>query len=326
MKTSALGKLLLLSLLGLPAAWSQAYHAKIAVEGDTPLPTAPQVIPDNSSRLVPMCVIYNIFGNGTVEYRINWAARPYDPNTADACPVKVILRGYRTTSGTLRNGGVIVLKRIGDSEGSTISMSSLEAPKDARKAYEKGVAAMSQRKWAAAEKSLNNAVTIYPEYAQAWSELGEALREQSKVQEAQAAYEKALKADPKYVKPYVQLARLALNERNPLEALEITNRALEIKPVEFPTLFFYNAVANYELKKLDAAEESAKQAIGLDPSHEIPRAENLLGTVLAAKGDYKGALEHLRKYLEISPKAGDADEVKAKIAELQRRILAAQSK
>jgi hypothetical protein len=39
--------------------------------------------------------------------------------------------------------------------------------------------------------------------------------------------------------------------------------------------------------------------------------------VLAAKGDRSGALEHLRKYLAIAPKATDADEVNRLIAKIE---------
>jgi len=39
--------------------------------------------------------------------------------------------------------------------------------------------------------------------------------------------------------------------------------------------------------------------------------------VLIAKGDRAGALEHFRKYLEIVPKAQDADQIKRAIAQLE---------
>jgi hypothetical protein len=39
--------------------------------------------------------------------------------------------------------------------------------------------------------------------------------------------------------------------------------------------------------------------------------------VLIAKGDRAGALEHFRKYLEIVPKARDAEQIKRAIAELE---------
>jgi regulator of sirC expression with transglutaminase-like and TPR domain len=77
-------------------------------------------------------------------------------------------------------------------------------------------------------------------------------------------------------------------------------------------------VANLNLHHLDVAEKSARRAVELDANHEIPRAENLLGTLLAARGDRQGAIQHLNKYLELSPKAADADKVRQLIADLAR--------
>src|SRR5271169_3538526 len=172
MKNTPTTRLCLLALLALPAAWGQQYTAKIVTEGNTPLPTTPLVIPQVSDRLVPFCGIANIFGNGTVVYVMNYRAQVYDPKNADVCPVTIRLNGFRTTTGTLRQGATIVLKRVGDHEGSTISMASLNAPKDAKKAYDKGAAAMSEQKWANAQKDFEKAVAIYPEYSQAWSTRG----------------------------------------------------------------------------------------------------------------------------------------------------------
>jgi tetratricopeptide (TPR) repeat protein len=71
---------------------------------------------------------------------------------------------------------------------------------------------------------------------------------------------------------------------------------------------------------MDAAEKSVLQAIEHDGAHEIPRAESLLGSILANRGDWKGAIEHLNKYLEYSPSAADAANVKKQIALLERRM------
>jgi superkiller protein 3 len=233
--------------------------------------------------------------------------------------VTISLAGYRTMEATLRSGAVIVLKRVGDHEGSMVSMTSLNAPKEARKAFEKGQAAMSQSKWPAAQKSLESAVALYPAYAQAWCDLGEALREQAKGAEARAAWQHALQADPKYLKSYLQMARLDLQEGRMEDALATTNKALELNPIEFPGIYFFNAVASFNLKRLDAAEKSVRQAIEHDSAHEIPRAESLLGSVLANRGAFREAIEHFNKYLELSPKAPDSAEVKQQIAALERR-------
>jgi tetratricopeptide (TPR) repeat protein len=307
-----------LVLWGAVAATGQIYSAKIVVEGNTPTPSAPRVIAKLSNRLVVMCAL-NVFANGTVEYRINWSSREYDVHDADGCPVTISLAGYKTMEATLHSGAVIVLKRVGDHEASTVSMTSLNAPKDARKAFEKAATAMSQSKFSDAQKSLERAVALYPEYAQAWCDLGEALHLQSKGTEARAAWQHALQADPKYLKTYLQMARLDLEEHHMEDAIATTNRALEQNPIEYPGIYFFNAVANFNLKRFGAAEKSARQAIEHDGTHEIPRAESLLGTVLAYRGELREAILHLNKYLELAPKASDVAEVKAQIEALERR-------
>src|SRR5580658_2332030 len=218
---------------------------------------------------------------------------------------------------TLRNDTTVVLKRMGLHEGTTVSASALNAPEPAKKAYGKGVNAMNDEKWPAAQKNFEKAVEIDPDYAQAWSDLGEVLQKLAKPMDARAAWEKAVQADPKYIKPYIQLTMLDLEEKKPEDAIAIGGKAVAMNPLEFPELYFYYAAANYNLKHLDVAETNARRATELDNSHEIPRAELLLGSVLIAKGDRAGALEHFRKYLQIVPKAPDAEQVKRAIAQLE---------
>ena len=252
-----------------------------------------------------------------MEYIVNWRSRPYDISTADACSVTIRLKGYQTTQVTLRNDAVVVLKRIGDNEGSVVSMTALKAPEEAKKAYGKGVVAMTNEKWAAAQKQFERAVAIYPEYAGAWSDLGEVLHKQSQAEQARAAWQHALDADPKYIKPYLQLTRLDLEEKRIEDAAALAERALAMNPVEFPAIYFYHAAATYALKRFEAAEKSARRTIDLDSHHEFPRAELLLGSVLAAKGDRAGAVEHLKKYLELWPKAPDIVQVNEAISQLE---------
>src|SRR5579862_6796490 len=317
MRTNPALRVGLLTLAALAVASAQTYHATIVTEDGSPLPTSPQIIPDLSERLVQECVITNIFGNGSVQYLVNWRSRPYDPSTADVCSVTIRLKGYRAGQYTLRNDATIVLKRIGLHEGSTVSATALNAPEPARKAYGKGVNALTDEKWAAAQKNFEKAVEIYPDYAAAWSDLGEALKKQSKATEARAAWEKAVQADPKYIKPYVQLTMLDLEEKRLEDAVAIGGKAVAQNPLEFPELYFYYAAANFNLRHYDVAETSARRATELDTAHEIPRSELLLASVLVAKGDRSGALQHFRKYLEIVPKAQDAEQVKRAIAQLE---------
>jgi tetratricopeptide (TPR) repeat protein len=90
--------------------------------------------------------------------------------------------------------------------------------------------------------------------------------------------------------------------------------------VEFPGIYYYDAVANYQLKRLDAAEKIAREAIDLDKSHDFPHTEAILAGVLADKGDLRGAVEHFSRYVALSPKAPDVPAIMQRIAELQHRL------
>jgi|SRR5579872_4250191 len=307
----------ILALTIAAAASAQTYHATIVTEDGSPLPYSPQIIPNVSDRLVQECVIVNIFGDGNVQYLVNYRSRAFDPATTDVCTVTIRLKGYRTAQVTFRNNATIVLKHMGLHEGLTVSATALNVPEPARKAFGRGENAFNDEKWAAAERNFEKAVEIDPDYAQAWSHLGEVLERESKTAEARAAWEKAVAADPKYIRPYVQLAMLDLAEKHPEDAAAIAGKAVAMHPLESPELYFYNAVANYNLKHLDVAEMSARRATELDAAREIPRAELLLGTVLIAKGNRAGGLQHFKKYLELVPKAQDAEQVKKAIAQLE---------
>ena len=68
--------------------------------------------------------------------------------------------------------GTITLHRLEHVEGSSISVTSMLAPKPAKKALEKAREEEKKGKWEQAQKSLEKAVEIYPKYAVAWTELG----------------------------------------------------------------------------------------------------------------------------------------------------------
>jgi superkiller protein 3 len=202
-------------------------------------------------------------------------------------------------------------------ERDVISITSLNAPKEAKKAYEKGLKAMRKRKWKAGQKEFEKAVEIYPQYAAAWFELGKALEEQNKLDEARKAHRRALAADDKLVRPYIQLAGIAARQRKWQEVADTTGRALKLNPIDFPGAYFYNAVASYNLKNLQAAEKSAREALRLDTQHSFPRIDHLLGVILVRKGDLSGAAQHLKNYLELVPNASDAPAVRKQLAKVE---------
>lgn len=242
------------------------------------------------------------------------------------CELRASLAGFTSDSITLINSrageapdaGVIVLHRIAGVEGLSISLTSMLAPKDARKAYERGLQARLKNKPAEAAKDFEKAVAIYPKYADAWVSLGKLRLEQQSVAPGRAALLQAMDADPKLIAPYLELGLLAARDANWQESGRYLDRAVALDPVDLPQAWYADAVAHYNLKNYDAAEKSARAAVKLDRRHGNPRSEYLLGLVLAEKKDYAGAAEELAAYLRLAPNAPDLAQAREQLAQFEK--------
>src|SRR5262249_10453205 len=136
--------------------------------------------------------------------------------------------------------------------------------------------------------------------------------------EAKKSYAASAAADPKFINPYLQLSGLAVRERNWKDLSDQTERVIKLDPFDYPQAYFYNSVANYNLKNYDAAEKSAIEAQKLDPKHQFRKVNHLLGILLAEKRDYTGAAEQMRSYLKFAPGAQDAGTVRDQLAEIEK--------
>lgn len=243
------------------------------------------------------------------------------------CEIRASLAGYRSEAIPLSGRrfmdnpdvGTIIMRRMANVEGLTVSITSAAAPKDAKKAYEKGRDMARKGKLADAQKELEKAVGIYPKYANAWMDLGMVHEGLNHPEEAKKAYGEALAADAKLVKPYIQMAFLWAKENKWQECADSSERALKLNPFDFPQAHFYNAVANLNLQKLEPAERSARDGIKADPNNRIPKIRHILGIVLAQKQDFKGAAEYMKGYLSLLPEnAPDAAMVKQQLAQVEK--------
>ncbi|MBV9885711.1 MAG: tetratricopeptide repeat protein [Acidobacteria bacterium] len=240
------------------------------------------------------------------------------------CNVQAALPGYNSSTVTIANRnltddpnvGTITLKRAENAPASSVSATTAAAPKDAMKAFEKARSEWIENKPDKAQKDLQKAVQIDPQFAEAWYELGK-LQEVQKSPDAANSFQKAVAADPKYMPPYEHLVQSQAQSEKWQDVLDNTNKELQANPAGSPRLFYYNAIANMKLGKNDAAEDSIKKAIAADPQHTEPNAEQLYAVILANKQDLPGALEHLRTAIKYMPPGPNADLVKKQIAQLE---------
>jgi tetratricopeptide (TPR) repeat protein len=240
------------------------------------------------------------------------------------CNVQAALPGFDSSTVTIANRnltddpniGTITLKPAENAAGSSVSATTAAAPKDAVKAFEKARSEWIENKPDKAQKDLQKAVQIDPQFAEAWYQLGK-LQEVQKSPDAANSFQRAVAADPKFVPPYEHLVSAAAQAEKWQDVLDNTNKELQLNPAGSPRLFYYNAVANMKLGKTDAAQASVEKAIAADPGHTEPNAEQLLAVILANKQDLPGALEHLRVAIKYMPPGPNADLVKKQISQLE---------
>lgn len=247
------------------------------------------------------------------------------------CDLRAVLPAFRSDLVSLNarqsfdnpDVGIIVLHRLGNVQGTTISAVSMQAPKDARKAFEKGIDELKKQKASEAVLQFEKAVALYPKYASAWFELGRLQARTGLAEEAHKSLLQSIAADPKYVSPHLEIALISARQKKWDDALASSSEALRLNPVEFPLAYFLNAVANLNLHHLDAAEKSAREALRLDTQMVNPKTMQVLAVILRDKGDVPAAAEQMRHYIKLNPNAPDIAMARADLMEMEKNSVAA---
>ena len=246
------------------------------------------------------------------------------------CEVRAVLPGFISSTVPLRlqgstwqyDLGTVFLKRMDSATGSTVSMTTLNAPDDAKHAYEKGRRAFDESKFSDAEKELAKAVKIFPGLAAAWSLLGDIHQHGKQLDVAVKDYQQAISADPQFVNPNFGLGLIAMQEKRWQDAIQFTDKVLKMNAAAFPSAYFYNAVANYNLGRPELAEDNAKRFKTLDTEHRHPDVCLLLGQIFIRKQDLANAAQEMRDFLTIAPNANNAPEVRDQLKRLEDALVA----
>ena len=244
------------------------------------------------------------------------------------CELRASLPGYRSESIQLRhssvfdnpNVGVIILHPLAKGQGISVSATSLAAPKQAKKAYEKALKELRKKDailWFAAVKAieqLEKAVAEYPEYAKAWSLLGRTRLSINDKEGAREAFDKATKADPKYLKPYMPLLRMELAEKRWAEVNLVSERLLNLNP-HMTEVQYYRAVAAFNLGKMDLAEDLVLGIQSGEGSERFPGTHRLLGLIHARQGNFPLAATAYRDFLAAQPLGPVAKDLRRQLTE-----------
>ena len=246
-------------------------------------------------------------------------------NVEYKCELRAVLAGYESNTietwldrlfFSTQLPTLVLRRKISQAEPEDDSSAKL--PRGAAKSWDQGMKALTAQKWPEAERLFRATLQEVPKFAPAWNALGAACQYLHKVDDARDAYQHAIDVDPKLLIAYLHLTRLELAAQHWPEAIKAADALIKADPTHrYLEAYLDDVIARYATKDLDGAEATLNQALPLDMRHEVPRLEYFMGAVLNEKGDKAGAAEHLKKYLELAPKADDVAVVTGHLDELK---------
>ena len=236
------------------------------------------------------------------------------------CRLYAELPGFRSSQlwlGTIRsmrrtNVGTIVLSRIKGSTGAPVSFTTLMAPKQAKKAYEKGAKALrsvEEPNYAKAVPLLERAVELHPEFAAAWEALGRTRQGLGDTDGAREAFERSIEADHHFLKPYPPLIEMAVEDKKWPELESLTDRYLKMSPGA--TKFrYYNSFAALKAGNLLKAESMVEMIENAGEMDRWPMSYLILAEVLSRQGEFEQAAKLYETYLSTFPNAQTSEAIR----------------
>ena len=218
--------------------------------------------------------------------------------------------------------GTIVLHRIGKVDGSSVSVTSLKAPKDARKAFEHGRKELKKEQFDKAKIDLTQAVTAYPDYAEAWAALGEVLLHDKDYDNAINASQKAVTADPHFISPYFTLIAASANRQDGKGTAGYADKLLSLDSYHYPAAYYYDALAYMQLNDLEKAQSSILAARKYDMGGTLPKAALLMGEILMRRQNYAGAVQAYKDFLERVPNGESSNYARGQLNAAQTKLAA----
>ena len=208
--------------------------------------------------------------------------------------------------------------RDGEPRAGVISVNPLlaDVPNDALAKFQKGIDRLTKNDPKGAITHFDDAIVAYPNFAAAYYERGSAFLKTNDLDKALESFVKAVSVKPDYLEAKYSVGYTQYIKKNYEVAAAVFDDVLKQKK-EFPEAQMYLGIALYFLKNIEAAEAFLKRSIA-GGNEKVALAHRYLGGIYLQKNRTAEAAAELQKYLELVPKAPDADRLKGTIAELKK--------
>jgi tetratricopeptide (TPR) repeat protein len=147
---------------------------------------------------------------------------------------------------------------------------------------------------------LQEAISLYPDYAAAWTLLGRVQYRAGNRESAEESLRRSVEIDPKYLGAYGPLARLAVEDKRWDDLLRLSDNMLRINPL-FTLGHYYKGGALIKKGDADGAEKALTEALATPDATLFPESHYLLAELYRAQSDVKLAAREYRHYTAAAP-------------------------
>ena len=234
------------------------------------------------------------------------------------------------SSTTRRSVGIIPISRpftvqvylrpkrdSSDNRLGVLSATLAAVPKPAAALYMQAVESAAKGMTDKAIAELKQSIALFPGFGLALNELGVQYMKIAQIDKAAEALRSAVSLLPDAFEPRLNYGIALLNQSKFAEAEGQLRESLRKHGSAF-TPHMYLGIALINLKNYQEAEAELLKAISLGGTR-VGQAHYYLGGLYWRARDYKKAAVHLEKYLEMEPKAANAEKIRATIKDLRTR-------
>ncbi len=202
-----------------------------------------------------------------------------------------------------------------DAKPGVYNASLANLPKPAVEAYEKALESVQAGDRKKAIQQLREAISYYPEFALALNELGVQYLKLGQADKAVESFRAALRIKPDEFMPRLNYGIALLEKKQMAEAEAQLRQAVKLSDTSWAA-HLYLGITLISLRNFDEAEKELQRTLSI-AGEKLSLPHYYLGGIYWRRGDHKRAADELEKYLQLAPKAAEAERIRATIKDLR---------
>lgn len=193
-----------------------------------------------------------------------------------------------------------------------------DVPKEAVDRFRRGQDRAQNNDYKGAIALFDEAVKLHPTFAAAYHEKGTAQLKTRDLDGALASFVKAIEVKQDYLEAKYSVGYTQFQRKNYEIAAAIFEDVLKQKR-DIPEAHLFLGISLLNLKNYEAAETAFRTAVSVRDGESVALAHKYLAGIYIQKKRNAEAVTELQRYLELVPKAPDADRLKTTIEELKKK-------